>query len=345
MAFTAYENKNFRKERLARISVANEICEEYAAQGLVLTLRQLYYQHVARDLIRNEQREYDKLGELCSDARMAGLMDWDHLIDRTRNLQTQRTWETPQKAMQDMAERYLRDLWAPQKRRVEVWIEKDAAIGVVEGVCNSNSIPFFSSRGYTSMSEMHKAAQRLRWHIEQGNQVLLLHIGDHDPSGLDMSRDIEKRLRHFMTVDWRGLHADAMFARTRRELNASMRSEMREKGSPIEDWQQPFEFKRIALNYDQVQQYSPPNNPVKQSDARWRRYAEETGLRHSWELDALEPTVLQDLILNEVNAIRDDEQWGLDEHQMETERNVMTGVSNWWPEVSRFIENRGKADG
>lgn len=195
MAITQYESKKISPDRKAAMAVANSICEEYASQGLVLTLRQLYYQHVARGLVPNEQREYDRLGDLCKDARMNGLMDWDYLIDRTRNLMSWKTYKGPEEAMKEFAEKYHRDMWAPQHQRIEVWVEKDAAIGVVEGVCSANSVPYFSCRGYTSVSEIHSAAQRLRWHIENGNQVTILHIGDHDPSGLDMTRDIEDRLR------------------------------------------------------------------------------------------------------------------------------------------------------
>jgi hypothetical protein len=341
MAYTKYETHNFKPARLAMIEQANAICEEYAAQGLVLTLRQLYYQFVARDLIANRQTEYNRLGELCRDARMAGLMDWDHLIDRTRNLQSFKTYDSPQAAMEEAAKRYHRDLWAPQHKRIEVWIEKDAAIGVVEGVCSANSVPYFSCRGYTSMSEMHDAAQRLRWHIEEGNQVTILHIGDHDPSGLDMSRDIEDRLRSFIHRDWRGLHAPG--ALTRGDFYRSMREVMREKGSEISDGQKPWQVKRIALNHDQVLQYSPPPNPAKTTDARFARYQEATGLDESWELDALDPTVLQDLIQGEIDAQRNDRVWGQAEHQMEKERRVLTGIGNWWTDVATYIEEKGQA--
>lgn len=344
MAFTKYENRNFKPARLAMIEQANAICEEYAAEGLVLTLRQLFYQFVARDLIPNKQTEYDRLGELCRDARMAGLMDWDHLIDRTRNLQSFKTYDSPEAAMKEAADRYHRDLWAPQKQRLEVWIEKDAAIGVVEGVCRANSVPFFSCRGYTSMSEMHDAAQRLRWHMEQGNKVTVLHIGDHDPSGLDMSRDIEDRLRSFIHVDWKGINADTMplvpsnpRGYTRGDFYDAMRTKMVEQGSTIGAPTKPWEVKRIALNVDQIERYSPPPNPAKQSDARFRSYMEATGLDQSWELDALEPRVMQDLIQHEIDRARDDAVWANEEMRMDNERAVITGISQRWDEVVNLI--------
>jgi hypothetical protein len=342
MARTQYETKKVSAERKQRMLLANSICEEYAAQGLVLTLRQLYYQFVARGLVPNEQAEYDRLQVLCRDARMLGLMDWDYLIDRTRNLASWKTYPGPQEALKELAQKYHRDLWAPQKKRIEVWVEKDAAVGVIEGVCSANSVPYFSCRGYTSMSEMHEAAQRIRWHIEQGNQVTILHIGDHDPSGLDMTRDIEDRLRMFISRDWAGLHMGSG-SWTRGQIRDSMRRHMFTRGN--EDAQETssplWRVKRIALSIDQINQYQPPPNPAKQSDARFESYVQETGLYESWELDALEPRVLQDLVQRELDILRDDDLWGQSEYQMDQERATLIGAGNWWDEVTALVNKKG----
>lgn len=367
MAFTKYESKKISPERLAVIEQANQICRDYADQGMVLTLRQLYYQFVARDLIANKQSEYDRLGAICRDARMAGLMDWDHLIDRTRNIANWKSYRGPQAAIEELAKRYHRDMWAPQKRRIEVWIEKDAAIGVVEGVCSSNRVPYFSCRGYTSMSEMHEAAQRIRWHIEQGEQVTILHVGDHDPSGLDMSRDIQDRLATFINVDWIGLHMGGG-SYTKRDIREDMRDYMNTKRRmPCKDCEgtgfvtyplgdercnycvggtrfeglytgeRPWELRRIALNIEQIEEYNPPPNPVKLSDGRSTKYVEETGLTDSWELDALDPQVMNDLIQEHIDEMRDDEIWADEDFKMETERTALVGIGNWWNEVSEFV--------
>lgn len=344
MALTRYENKKISKERMAVIEQANAICNQYAAQGLVLTLRQLYYQFVARDLIPNRQSEYSRLGDICKDARMGGYMDWDHLIDRTRNLASWKTYPGPQEALAEVAKKYHRDMWKPQHQRIEVWIEKDAAIGVVEGVCSANSVPYFSCRGYTSVSEMHTAAQRIRFHIEDGEQVTILHVGDHDPSGLDMSRDIEDRLRMFISRDWAGLHMGPGL-HTRGDIRYSMLSHMEEKGNPKtgDGRLLPWQVKRVALNIDQIRQYAPPPNPAKQTDARFQSYVQETGLDESWELDALDPTILQGIIQNEVDRLRNDDIWGEEEYRMEQERRTLVGAGNWWDEVSNLVnmkENR-----
>jgi len=352
---------------------------------MVLTLRQLYYQHVARGLIENNQQSYNRLGALCNDARMMGLMDWDHLIDRTRNLVPYALWTGPEDAVTKAAERYHRDLWKSQHRRIEVWIEKDAAVSTIEGVCADNSVPYFSCRGYTSVSEMHSAAQRLRWHIEKGAAVTILHIGDHDPSGLDMTRDIQERLWRFITVDWRGLHGDNPFPAaaeledepepdnsrrseaaqradealrdleraigglggglyTRGDIKRSMRSHIRARGGTISDDEPPFQIKRIALNIDQIEEYQPPPNYLKKSDARWVKYFEETGLEHSWELDALEPSVLAGLIQREVDAVRDQDKWDDAEFEMESERKTLKLVAAGWDRVAELV-TKGTANG
>lgn len=351
MALTRYRRINFRPATLATIEQANDILDTYAAQGLVLTLRQLYYQFVARGLLdqpggwyddpvegTNNKRNYDRLQSICNDARMAGVMDWDYLVDRTRNLVERNRWDSPAAMVKWAAERFHKDLWKPQKRRLEVWVEKDAAIGVIEGVCHSADVPYFSSRGYTSVSEMYSAAQRVRWAIEAGEQVLILHIGDHDPSGVDMSRDIEDRLREMISQDWAGLHMGPG-QHTRGSIRRSMLAHMESEGhnDNLNDHSAPWQLKRIALTYEQVQQYNPPPNFAKQSDARYRAYVEQTGLTDSWELDALEPSVLQGLIVNEIEAWQDEDLWADTVHEMEKDRELLTKVSENWTQIKENL--------
>jgi hypothetical protein len=196
-------NVKFGAGRLALIEQANGIIAEYAAQGYKLTLRQLFYAHVSRNLIANTMREYKKLGTLINDGRMAGLIDWEMIEDRTRNLQRQPSWDSPEDIIQACTDQYRRDLWENQPYYVECWIEKEALAGVFERICNELRVPFFCARGYNSQSEQWAAAQRLRHQCERRAQgkakkALILHFGDHDPSGIDMTRDNRERLRLFM---------------------------------------------------------------------------------------------------------------------------------------------------
>src|SRR4029077_20636593 len=286
MARICYVPKKFTPEHQEVIRWVNSICEGYAAQGLVLTLRQLFYQGVSRGLLPNDQRQYKRLGDIVGDARMAGELDWAYLIDRTRNVVSPPHWKDAADVVKSAAEDYRTDLWQPQKVRPFVFIEKDAAIGVVESVCDENSVPYFSCRGYASVSEIWSFAQRIRYYIENGEQVVILHIGDHDPSGLDMTRDLNERLRLFVTRDWLmlwGQHLPRPVSVG--DIKNHMRAHMREHGSDITDGASPWIIQPIALNYDQVETYNPPPNPAKFTDSRYQKYVAETGLYDSWELD------------------------------------------------------------
>lgn len=262
----AYIDKKFRKSSLTMIEQANEIVEEYQGQGYDLTLRQLYYQFVARDLLPNTIQSYDRLGALISNARLAGLVDWTAIEDRTRSLHKLPSWDSPSDIVEACASQYREDLWRNQPKLIEVWVEKEALAGVFQRVCDELRVPLFSCRGYVSQSAMWRAAMR---HIRGGKRVKILHFGDHDPSGLDMTRDIKDRLETF------GSLADVF---------------------------------RIALNLDQIEEYGPPPNPAKTTDARYAAYQAQYG-DESWELDALEPAVLSQLVEDNVLLVRDQTLW------------------------------------
>lgn len=293
----AYEPKNFRPATLDIISRANEILREYEAQGFDLTLRQLYYQFVSRDWIRNKQSEYDRLGSIVNDARMAGRIDWHSITDRTRNLQSWSSWETPVGVLESAAHSYRRDIWERQPHYVECWIEKDALVGVIERPCRAERIPYFSCRGYTSQSEMWRAAVRLGEQIELGKKVTVLHLGDHDPSGIDMTRDIRSRLTHFMAGN--------------RQVD-----EGEDVGEAYDRIGADFAVERIALTMDQIEEYGPPPNPAKQTDSRAGDYIARYGYE-SWELDALPPTVMGELIQDAVQELVDQD---IREEDLEQER-------------------------
>ena len=138
---TVYREKRFADATLAVIEAADAILHEYDAQGYTLTLRQLYYQFVARDLLPNTQRSYKRLGSIINDARLAGYIDWDHMEDRTRNLQRLPDWSDPAEIVESAAKQFRLDKWADQEFRPEVWIEKDALLGVIEGVCDKPKCP------------------------------------------------------------------------------------------------------------------------------------------------------------------------------------------------------------
>ena len=260
----AYKNIRFRSDSLELIERVNAIVTEYEDQGYELTLRQVYYQLVARGFIPNNERSYKNLGNLINDGRLAGLIDWNSIVDRTRFIRRNSNWSTPQSVINSARYSYMLDRWKDQPNYVEVWVEKDALIGIVSQVCKSLDVPHFSCRGYTSQSEMWGAAQRFIQQDERESRVII-HLGDHDPSGIDMTRDIQERLEMF--------------------------------GADVE-------VKRVALTMNQINTFNPPPNPTKVTDARSSGYISRFG-HECWELDALEPKVITQLIQNEVTALID----------------------------------------
>lgn len=174
----AYVPRKFSASSMDLINISNDICAEYQAAGYDLTLRQLYYQFVSRGLIANKDSEYKRLGSVVNDARLAGLIDWDYIVDRTRFIRSLSHWDSPADVLNSAAASYRADMWADQKYRPEVWIEKDALVGVIERVCNRWDVPYFSCRGYTSQSEMWGAAQRIGGHLKEGKTPVILHFGE-----------------------------------------------------------------------------------------------------------------------------------------------------------------------
>ena len=295
----AFIEKKFAHSSLAIIEQANAIIADYAAQGFRLTLRQLYYQFVARDLIANTQRSYKRLGNIISEARLAGLVDWDAIEDRTRNLATNPHWRDPASIIAAAADSFRIDKWADQDNRVEVWIEKEALIGVVERICRRLDVDFFACRGYVSQSEQWAAGKRFAEYRERGQEVVVLHLGDHDPSGIDMTRDNDARL--------------GMFAR------------------------EDVIVRRLALNYDQIESFQPPPNPAKLSDSRYERYFTRYG-SESWELDALDPNVIQELIGAAVIEYRDEDAWRVMTERERDEREQLADVTRRWGDVLAYLE-------
>lgn len=299
MPKVCYVPKNFRGSSREIIDSANEIISEYARQGYVLTLRQLYYQFVSRDLIPNNQKEYKRLGSVINDARLAGEIDWTAIEDRTREMRSSPHWGSPAEIMRAAAQSYALDKWEGQPYRVIVAFEKDALLGVFERVCNELDLPYFSCRGYVSQSEMWSMAQMLQGYIEKGQTPVILHFGDHDPSGIDMTRDIRDRLELFMG------------------------------GADVD---------RLALTWEQIRLYNPPPNPAKTTDARYASYQAEFG-DESWELDALAPDVLADLVRNEVERYLDGQAWEESLRIQETDREDLTLAAKHWPRVAGYIRN------
>lgn len=261
----AFKHIRFRKESLEKIQVCNAIIDEYLEGGLRLTLRQLYYQLVTKNIIPNSEKSYKHLSSLVSDARLAGLMDWAAIEDRVRQPRMQSEFRNLGELVEAALYSYRLPRWTGQDYYAELWVEKDALAGVLTPLAKEFHVTLMVNRGYSSQSAMYESAKRIMSH--EGSPIIF-YLGDHDPSGEDMVRDIDDRLHSFGVSN--------------------------------------LYVKKIALTMDQIKKYSPPPNPAKISDPRASAYIEKFG-ESSWEVDALPPKVLNALIRKEFNAIIDHE--------------------------------------
>ena len=279
MSRVKYEHIRFQAKTLKAIQQADTICEEYALQGFALTGRQLFYQLVSRNEVLNDPDEYKKLLENVRKGRMSGLVDWDHIVDRTRQVHIPSSYEHAGQILEESAMLFRRDPWEASNQgiRPEVWVEKDALIDVVEQACNPYQVPCMSIRGYSSITALRDGALRLKRHMDRGLRPIVFYLGDHDPTGLQIAENIGEKL--------------ALFA-----------------GEPIK-------VNRIGLTLEQVRIYGPPPNTPKETDSRTRDYVAQFG-NECWELDALEPRDIINLIQDHLRGcITDVDSW----NQVKTE--------------------------
>lgn len=281
MATQEYQHKNFGEGSLRLIAQMNEIVKDYVKQGYRLTVRQLYYQLVARDIVENTERSYKRVTGIVNDAKLAGLMDWEAIEDRTREFIRRTRWESPQDILRASSESFHMDMWIDQPRRAFVIVEKEALAGVLERACNALDVPLLAARGYPSGTVLREfAVGDVMDALQNGQGVTIIHLGDHDPSGLDMTRDLDERLRLFSEDD-------------------------------------SVEIDRIALTMRQIRDQNPPPNPAKTTDSRFGSYRNEHG-SESWELDALKPEYLDRIVRKRIeNCIEDTERWAQREEEID----------------------------
>lgn len=293
----AYAGQKFQRKSLQVIARAEEICQRYDRMGLQLSLRQLYYQFVKNAWLPNTEQSYKRLGGLINDARLAGLIDWLHIEDRGRERVAYDSLrdDDASQLIAGVADQFMISRWADQQYRPEVWIEKDALSGVIEPVCGSLWVPHFACKGYVSQSAMWRAGRRLKRYAQDGFTPIVIHLGDHDPSGIDMTRDIEDRLRMFT-------------------------------------YPQHVEVRRIALTMAQIEEVDPPPNPAKLTDSRAEEYIATYG-NESWELDALDPEYIYRIIKEEIDPLIDQNLWAEAEARENEEKTAIREVTDRWDDL------------
>lgn len=222
----------------------NDILAEYNDP---LTLRQVYYRLVAIGL-KNAQNVYKNLSKKLSDLREQGLVLWDRIVDLKRQPEKTSSWTSPQKFFETVSQAYKRNLQQEQLKYIEVWCEKAIAI---RQIVDKYDVSLLAGGGYRSSSALYDAAERFK---EQHKPIVILYLGDFDPSGLDIERDIETRMREVFDIQ--------------------------------------VDVQRVLLTFQDVTDYELLPNPVKPKDTRTSQYVKKYSFENAYELDALPPGIL-----------------------------------------------------
>lgn len=241
----------FQPKTLQLIEQVNGILAQYDGP---LTLRQVFYRLVAAQAVTNIEREYKRLSNVLTKARRAGLVDDTRIVDRMRQTHRLPCWADVPEFLRAVRRSYRREKWAGQPCYLEVWCEKDAVAGVLQPVTDDHEVTLYPCRGYNSYSALREAADRF---AASGKPNLILYLGDFDPSGQDMPRDVRARLGTDFGVS--------------------------------------VDLQLLALTAAQVDAYQLPPAPAKRQDARAAAFIARHGDR-AVELDALPPDTLQALV-------------------------------------------------
>ena len=291
----------------------NAILEEYRKQGYKLTLRQLYYQLVSRDVIPNKDSEYKKLSGILTKGRMAGVVDWTAIEDRLRVPYLPYYVNDVEEALKDTIDHYRRDRQEGQDVMIELWVEKDALSSVLKRITQKYHIRLMVNRGYSSTTAMHDAYERFSQHVDRfddrgldhleaeekvptKSKVVVLYLGDHDPSGIDMVRDIRDRMLTFF-------HGEAVDNGELPDDDDWYKDAFKENY-----FDEVFKINRIGLTMNQIKRFNPPPNPVKLKDTRSEWYVKRYG-ETCWEVDALNPQTLHEVVEDGIYEVMDDEQF------------------------------------
>ncbi len=236
--------------------VANLATEIVAEAGIRLTLRQIFYQLEQKHRLIPAQfqtidnikdKAYKILSDRLTKARLMGLFNWDDMIDESRRIEVVSSWTSPEDYMTTVKRAYKRDYQQSQPVRVEVWCEKTVA---VNAITQKYRIPLVAGGGYRGKSNLYEAAQRFQ---DDGRPIKILYLGDFDPSGMDIERDL----------------TTAFF----------------------DIWGLEVTVERVLLTREDTLKL-PSKGLANKKDPRFGKYVAKWGTDQAWELDALPPKEL-----------------------------------------------------
>jgi hypothetical protein len=232
----------------------------------------------------------DRVSTQLTWAREQGLIPWEWIADDTRTIERRPSWQSPEAVLRAAAQHYRRDWWEQQPVRVLLASEKSTVAGTVKPITDGFGVGFLSLHGYSSATKAHDVAELS---VADARPLLLLYIGDWDPSGMDMpERDLPARL-------------DRYGGRARIERIALTRADVRDGGLP----------------------WFPAESKAR--DARYSWFSDRYGSR-CWELDALSPVALRSRVEQRIEALIDRPAWERCKKVEAVERASLNDVITAW---------------
>jgi hypothetical protein len=202
-----------------------------------MTVRQVFYQLVAIGAIEKTEAEYKQtVVRLVTLMRRNRDLPFGWISDSTRWMRKPRTYSSLEDMLTLTAETYRRALWGDQEVYTEIWLEKDALAGVLYQETERYDVPLMVTRGYPSLSYLYEAAEAIG---SQNKPAFLYYFGDYDPSGLDITRTVERGIREFA------------------------------RGADIY-------FERVAVTREQIERLKLPTRPTKKTDSRSKNFTGES---------------------------------------------------------------------
>jgi hypothetical protein len=248
-------NKRDRRTK-ANVEAIRDAIIDVVESDPPMTVRQVFYQLVARDVIEKSEADYHgTVIRLMTDMRLDGSLSFDSIVDETRRVRVTQTYDNLQDAIEQTARYYRRSALKQSSDYLEIWVEKDALSGVLWDVTSDYDVPLMVSRGMPSLTFLHTTAQAIA--ANQDKNTYIYQFGDHDPTGVLIPQTIKRRLTEM---------CDRLYC-----------------PAPI--------VERVALTEKQIARYRLPTRPTKRNGNS--HAAGFTG--KSVELDALPPRVLRDL--------------------------------------------------
>jgi hypothetical protein len=185
-----------RKRRTkAQMEQVTDAIIEVVEADYPVTVRQVFYRLVSTGLIDKTEAEYKgTVNRLLTELRLAGVIPFGYIADNTRWMRKPRTFASVADALQQTARHYRRAVWHDLDEYIEVWLEKDALAGVLIEETDPYDVPLMVTRGYPSLSYLYEAAEAI---ASYDRPTFIYYFGDHDPSGVDIRRNVERRLREF----------------------------------------------------------------------------------------------------------------------------------------------------